>query len=230
MTREKAVRREEEAGPGGRRGRGSRPVAGSARRSRGQGARGARPGESGPRLQIAAVMYPPSRRHGALGRAQHPATWGFGGNGAPRAGSRAPRPVHNRPDLRTAAVFRRSGGRRTRAHGSEVRWMRAAERPAALAGRRGRPSEPAEPATASGRHKKGRPHQRPPLPRLIGGRPERRPPIAYSSSSSLRRRMASSKMRRAPRLARAMQLSRSMLSPVCGSIFQRPSRSSHTSL
>ena len=79
--------------------------------------------------------------------------------------------------------------------------------------------------------KKGGRHQRPPLPRLIGGRPERRPPISYSSSSSsLRRRMANSRMRRAPRLARAMQLSRSMLSPVCGSIFQRPSRSSHTSL
>ena len=289
-------------------------------------------------------MHPPRRRPGARGRARHPATWGFGGSGAPRGSSRARRPVHNRPDLRAAAVFRRSGGRgagvpeargrvamggtagrvlvdggagrghaarrragcagcgrraglarpgagdgapvqsracrggaRGVADGAEKtargtgpggylsvlagrrgrggvrarrkegiasaadpigsylsptmrKQGRAAERPAVLAGRRGRPSEPAEPATASGQHKKGRPHQRPPLPRLIGGRPGRRPPIAYSSSSSLRRRMASSRMRRAPRLARAMQLSRSMLSPVCGSIFQRPSRSSHTSL
>lgn len=95
----------------------------------------------------------------------------------------------------------------------------------------GAPASRQSPPRLQGQHKKGRPHQRPPLPRLIGGRPERRPPISYSSSSSsLRRRMANSRMRRAPRLARAMQLSRSMLSPVCGSIFQRPSRSSHTSL
>ncbi len=56
-------------------------------------------------------MHPPSRRHGSLGRVRHPATWGFGGGGAPRAGSRARRPVHNRPDLRTGAVFRRPGAR-----------------------------------------------------------------------------------------------------------------------
>lgn len=194
------------ARPAGRRGRGSRPVAGAPRR---------RAGRSGWRRGDGAEKT--ARGTGPGGHLSVLA--GRRGRGGLRGEAERGNRIGGRPDRQPPIADSAGDGAGRRS--APPPW-RADE---------GAPASRQSPPRLQGQHKKGRPHQRPPLPRLIGGRPERRPPISYSSSSSsLRRRMANSRMRRAPRLARAMQLSRSMLSPVCGSIFQRPSRSSHTSL
>ena len=125
MTREKAVRREEGRGPGAggrgpacgarparRRGRDSHSVAGAPKRSRGAGGRGVRGAARGKRPPAAdcggyAPAAPAPRRARACAAPGDLGLWrGRGASG----GSRARRPVHNRPDLRAEAAFRRSGG------------------------------------------------------------------------------------------------------------------------